>query len=335
MLSHLVDLFGVPLYLEGKQAASICRDLETYAAAAGHDLRTAAGRQGLDHFLQDLCDPRRKQGKVRQLVRGVAPVTLVPESAYTDQLLHRLTPHRSITSFEGLAVYELLAERTTDDVTITSSEAARALAYVHSRHVPSSLFRLHDVTDLLLGSKKSMRPQALAVLMIFLLNRNTDPARPLPRTPGRLLNAVDEALYGSILGIGRLINPDMKEPERTKDWSLNGGWPYSQAAKHLLSPALEVTKCFFPGETEEMEGVYLSPERVEDAKAVIGRQLALRSLGSDDTIDVLAAVTGVFERETRPMLLQHGLAFDEPVATRRLVKELSEQWAAGRGDSGS
>jgi len=325
-------LFGVPTVLNGAEATALATALRSMLDTQLSTVPEMASR-GVDEPLSsDLAklrhwfDPVSKGERIREALTALPRVHWPILQATSEIVLFVPDPVgeragqpgiRVLVTPEGVVVLYCLERALEqarqaralpgDPVTLAPVAVQAGLVTLANEYRDWSRQRIHQVIALLTSEPSTLRPAAAGLLLVLLLNRNTAPARALPRPRDkRQLDVISGAVSGPALAYARTLSG-------TKGGSGNGidlyrGWALGELTRRL-GTALH---------TGMDEGIYLDAGAEASALHRLADDIARRPPKARARVE--AAVDAALEAYSlaRPVLAGLALAHDRPSNTQRI-----------------
>ncbi|MGN6578335.1 MAG: hypothetical protein ACTHKG_21880 [Nocardioides sp.] len=220
----------------------------------------------------------------------------------------------------GLAMAE--SDESDGPLWFSQQQMMTAWATLHRTYLEWNRQRLRDVTGLLREETATLRPSAIALLLVLLMNRNTAKARRLPApVEAKLSSDVSRAIAQPALAFTQALGGVRDSKADARGLEIYRGWATGEIARRLGS-----------GFHRE-DGIWIDEDTVPAAEDRLVAALAGRPPKQLEQVPfALEALRSEYER-VRPLLTTLGIAHERPSVTKRLVgkilRAVQERSAAG------
>ena len=209
----------------------------------------------------------------------------------------------------GLTVAE--SDESDDPLWFSQQQIVTAWATLHKTYLEWNRQRLRDVTGLLREETATLRPSAIALLLVLLMNRNTAKDRRLPApVEAKLSSDVSRAIAQPALAFTQALGGARDSKADARGLEIYRGWATGEIARRLGS-----------GFHRE-DGIWIDEDAVSAAEDRLVAALAGRPRKQLEQVPfALDALRNEYER-VRPTLTTLGIAHERPSVTNRLVGKI-------------
>lgn len=264
--------------------------------------------------LRHWYNPIASGKKLRDAIDALTSTPAFPQIDLSD-LVEPIDERRALVSPEGRVALWLIADALDKDP--GASESALwfdthtigvAWSTLTSTYRAWNRQRLISVTKLLQEDTATLRPTAVGLLLVLLINRNTAPERHLPAPKDRrIAQDIGNALSSPVLAFANTFAGTTNAKASGID--LYRGWALGEISRRLGS-----------GLHKDPEGIWVEQEPAE-------RRLieALASRPANQTQNLGAALNATLKayQDVRPTLTSLGIAHERPSGTARLFAQVS------------
>lgn len=333
--------FGLPSLLEPASATALLAQLQavwtnqlaSLDSTSAVRARTRIESKDIADLEADLdlltlwFDPIASGRRLRERVAALADVSY-DRRPDDDQLVFEVDEGKFLLTPEGRAVmwtlqrHDLGAPDMRRDVLISLDDQDLTSDLVSSRYRNWALQRLTSVTRLLREETATLRPTAVGLLLVLLVNRNTSWERRLP-SPGQpeASAAVSAAISAPALAFARAWTNQDRAQAHGLD--LYRGWALGELARRLGANLHRADEGVWIDES----GVALATDRL--CESIAGRPAQMRQR----TPHALEAALSEY-RKVRSQLNALGLAYERPGVTDKLIADLTRAAASSADEEG-
>ena len=264
-------------------------------------------------------DPTATGKRLRAALARLDAPPLPPRSDLAD-LIERVGDDKALVTPEGRAAMWVLAEALGEAPSDHDSSASVWFSLETSETVWKLLAdvyrswnrrRLIDVLGLLEDETESLRPSAMGLMLVLLLNRNTSEERrlPLPRD-GRQSDAISRAIAAPAIAFANALSGSESADARGLD--LYRGWAVGEVARRLGSGL------------HRQDGIWIDEAYVDRVVERVAQALA--RLSARDATSVQSALSALVDEyaHIRGVLASLGAAHERPSYTRSLLQQVQD-----------